>query len=66
MSMLHIIERETQWRKAQGKPEGFATLRAHKPVIAVGAEQPLDDQRMLADYFRRRDCSLLLFQLPGY
>jgi hypothetical protein len=50
--MLHIIEREIQWRKDQGKPEGFGTLRANKPVIAIGAEEPLDDQKMLADYFR--------------
>lgn len=50
--MLHILEREMEWRKKQGRPEGFDTLRAHKPVIAVGAQQPLDDQKMLADYFR--------------
>jgi hypothetical protein len=50
--MLHILEREIEWRKQQGKPEGFGTLRANKPVIAVGAEEPLDDQKMLADYFR--------------
>lgn len=53
VSMLHIIEREIQWRKEQGKPEGFDTLRAHKPIIAVGAEEPLEDQKMLADYFRK-------------
>lgn len=51
--MLHILEREMEWRKKQGRPEGFDTLRAHKPVIAVGAQQPLDDQKMLADYFRK-------------
>lgn len=50
--MLHILNREMEWRKKQGRPEGFDTLRAHKPVIAVGAQQPLDDQKMLADYFR--------------
>lgn len=51
--MLHIIEREMQWRKEQGRPEGFDALRAHKPIIAVGAEEPLEDQKMLADYFRK-------------
>jgi hypothetical protein len=50
--MLHILEREIQWRREQGKPEGFGALRAHKPVIAIGAEEPLEDQKMLADYFR--------------
>lgn len=41
-----------QWRREQGKPEGFDTLRAHPPLVALGAEDPLDDQKMLADYFR--------------
>lgn len=50
--MMHILEREMQWRREQGKPEGFGALRAHKPVVAVGAEEPLEDQKMLADYFR--------------
>lgn len=49
---MHILEREIQWRREQGKPEGFGALRAHKPVVAVGAEEPLEDQKMLADYFR--------------
>ncbi|GAM41485.1 hypothetical protein TCE0_042f14642 [Talaromyces pinophilus] len=55
VSMLHILEREMEWRKKHGRPEGFDTLRAHKPVIAVGAQQPLDDQKMLADYFHGKD-----------
>lgn len=41
------------WRKKHGKPAGFDVLRARKPIIAVGAEHPLDDQKMLADYFRK-------------
>lgn len=50
--MFHIIEREKRWRKEHGKSEGFGALSASKPVVAVGAEEPLEDQRMLADYFR--------------
>ena len=50
--MFHIIEREMQWRRENGKPEGFGALKAFKPVVAVGAEQPLRDQKKLADYFR--------------
>lgn len=60
VSMLHILEREMEWRKKQGRPEGFETLRTHKPVIAVGAQQPLDDQKMLADYFRMYCLTLLI------
>ena len=50
--MFHILEREMQWRRDNGRPEGFGSLRAHRPVLAVGAEDPLEDQKMLADYFR--------------
>lgn len=52
VSMFHILEREMQWRREQGRPEGFGALRAAPPVVAVGAEDPLEDQKMLADYFR--------------
>ena len=58
--MLHILEREMAWRKKQGRPEGFDTLRAHKPIIAVGAQEPLDDQKLLADYFRAYCISLTI------
>ena len=50
--MFHILEREMQWRREHGRPEGFGALHACRPVIAVGAEAPLEDQKMLADYFR--------------
>lgn len=61
--MFHILERETEWRRQNGKAQGFGALRAFRPVVAVGAEDPLEDQKMLADYFRmhsaivdRSDC----------
>ncbi|KAJ5937934.1 Nucleoside hydrolase [Penicillium verhagenii] len=55
VSMFHILEREIQWRRDNGKPEGYDTLRAFRPVVAVGAEDPLEDQKMLADYFHGTD-----------
>ncbi|KAJ5985819.1 hypothetical protein N7499_007889 [Penicillium canescens] len=55
VSMFHIIEQEMQWRRENGRPEGFGALRAHRPIIAVGAENPLEDQKMLADYFHGTD-----------
>ncbi|KAL4754980.1 hypothetical protein BDW72DRAFT_85568 [Aspergillus terricola var. indicus] len=55
VSMFHILEREMKWRREKGKPEGFDTLRAHPPIVALGAEDPLDDQKMLADYFHGID-----------
>lgn len=72
MSLFHWIEKEIEWRKVNGLPEGFEALRAHKPLgelwdvpwtvrrdnlieclVSVGAEEPLADQMMLADYFRK-------------
>lgn len=50
--MFHILEREIQWRRQNGRPEGFGAMHACRPVVAVGAEDPLEDQKMLADYFR--------------
>ncbi|KAJ5852512.1 Inosine/uridine-preferring nucleoside hydrolase [Penicillium soppii] len=55
VSMFHILEREMQWRRENGRPEGFGSLRAHRPILAVGAEDPLEDQKMLADYFHGTD-----------
>lgn len=51
--MFHIIEKEMEWRRSQDLPEGFETLKKTKPLVAVGANAPLGDQRIMADYFRR-------------
>jgi len=50
--MFHVIEKELNWRQEKGLLEGFETMKAFKPVVAVGAEHPLEDQLMMADYFR--------------
>ncbi|KAJ5862470.1 hypothetical protein N7455_006538 [Penicillium solitum] len=55
VSMFHILEREMQWRRENGRPEGFGSLKASRPILAVGAENPLEDQKMLADYFHGVD-----------
>ncbi|KAF2842132.1 nucleoside hydrolase [Patellaria atrata CBS 101060] len=55
ISLFHHIEKEREWRKANGRPEGFETLQACKPIVAVGADEPLADQRMMADYFHGID-----------
>jgi hypothetical protein len=61
VSMFHVLEREMQWRREQGRREGFGALRACRPVVAVGAEDPLEDQKMLADYFRMYPCHRKLY-----
>jgi inosine-uridine nucleoside N-ribohydrolase len=52
VSMFFHIEKEIEWRKSQGKPLGFDTLRKTKPVVAIGPEHPLADQMLMADFFR--------------
>lgn len=52
MSVFHFIEKEQEWRRERGLPEGFESLKARKPLVAVGASEPLGDQLMMADYFR--------------
>ncbi|KAK7534636.1 Inosine/uridine-preferring nucleoside hydrolase domain-containing protein [Phyllosticta citricarpa] len=55
VSMFHWIEKEMAWRKERGQPEGFETLRNTKPFVAVGAQEPLADQIVMADYFHGID-----------
>lgn len=55
VSLFHVIEKEIAWRKSVGRPEGFDTLRATKPIVAVGAEHPLEDETLMADYFHGID-----------
>ncbi|KAI9827490.1 MAG: hypothetical protein M1832_004840 [Thelocarpon impressellum] len=55
VSMFHVLEKEFAWRKQRGQADGFDALRAHPPIVAVGAEKPLEDQLMMADYFHGAD-----------
>lgn len=50
--MFNIIEKEMQWRKEHGRPEGFEALKTNKPLVSVGAEGPLGGQALMADYYR--------------
>ena len=52
ISVFYHIEREIAWRKSVGREPGFETLRKSKPLVAVGPEHPLDDEMLMADFFR--------------
>ncbi|KAL8793211.1 MAG: hypothetical protein Q9195_004147 [Heterodermia aff. obscurata] len=52
VSMFHVIEKEIRWREDHGRAQGFESLRKFKPLVAVGAEEPLADQIVMADYFQ--------------
>ncbi|KAL8851297.1 MAG: hypothetical protein Q9221_003827 [Calogaya cf. arnoldii] len=49
--MFHVIEKEICWRKEHGRPEGFESLKKSKPVIAVGADEPLGGELLEAAYY---------------
>lgn len=53
VALFHVLEKEIAWRKENGKPEGFEALKTYKPIVAVGAEHPLEDDELAADYFRK-------------
>ncbi len=51
--MMQVIEQEMAWRKANSRPEGFEALRACKPLVALGAEHPLEEKDLKFDHFRK-------------
>lgn len=53
--MFHALEKELLWRKKHGIPEGFGTLRKSRPLVAIGAIKPLEDQPLASDFFRELD-----------
>lgn len=55
VALFHVIEKEISWRKANGALEGFDTLKTFKPIVAVGADHPLEDELLMADYFHGID-----------
>ncbi|KAL8689584.1 MAG: hypothetical protein Q9218_004773 [Villophora microphyllina] len=55
VSMFHVIEKEMRWRKDNGRPEGFDALKRSKPIVAVGADEPLGGERMKAAYYHGAD-----------
>jgi hypothetical protein len=52
VALFHVIEKELAWRKDRGQLEGFETMKASKPIIAVGPSHPLEEEILMADYFR--------------
>ncbi|KAI9728728.1 MAG: hypothetical protein M1828_002834 [Chrysothrix sp. TS-e1954] len=55
ISLFHTVEKERAWRRKHGRPIGFPMLDQARPIVAVGAEKPLADQMMMADYFHGPD-----------
>lgn len=55
VALFHVLEKENAWRKSSGKPEGFEALRTSKPIVAVGAEHPLQEDILKSDDFHGAD-----------
>ncbi|KAM0806970.1 putative Inosine/uridine-preferring nucleoside hydrolase domain-containing protein [Seiridium cardinale] len=55
VSMFHVLDKELEWRRAQGKPEGFGSLRAYKPIVAIGPEHALEEEILMEDGFHGSD-----------
>lgn len=53
VALFHVLEKEMAWRQSNGKAEGFEAMKAHKPIVAMGAEHPLEDEELMADNFRK-------------
>lgn len=53
ISLFYHVEKEIEWRQANGQNPGFDTLRKSKPLVAVGPDHPLADQMLMADFFRK-------------
>ncbi|KAJ2967144.1 hypothetical protein NQ176_g9808 [Zarea fungicola] len=61
LGMMQVIEQEMAWRKANGRPEGFEALRACKPLVALGAEHPLEEEELKFDHFLAVIPSILVY-----
>ncbi|KAH6615063.1 Inosine/uridine-preferring nucleoside hydrolase domain-containing protein [Boeremia exigua] len=55
VTLFHYIGKERAWRESQGRPKGFETLDVRKPIVAVGATEPLAEHMMVADFFHGVD-----------
>lgn len=57
------------YRKENGLQPGFESLVACKPILAVGAATPLEDQEVMEDGFRKSWLSsspISLYERPMY
>ncbi|TKX19931.1 hypothetical protein C1H76_7815 [Elsinoe australis] len=55
ISLFYNVHQEMKWRKKNGRPEGYGAVLASKPLIAIGADHPLTDAMLMADYFHGTD-----------
>lgn len=55
ITIFHILEKELAWRISTGRHVGFEGITKFKPLVAIGADEPLQDKIESADYFHGID-----------
>lgn len=55
VALFHVLEKERAWRKSVGKETGFESLSVFKPIVAIGAKHPLEEEELAADHFHGAD-----------
>ena len=55
VSIFHILDKEIAWRKSTNRQVGFEGVTKFEPLVAVGADEPLQDKIESADYFHGID-----------
>ncbi|KAJ9660452.1 hypothetical protein H2198_002570 [Neophaeococcomyces mojaviensis] len=55
VAIFHVLDEEIKWRKSQNLPAGFEGCTKYKPLVAIGANEPLHDKSDNADYFHGTD-----------
>ncbi|KAL5092440.1 hypothetical protein Trisim1_001693 [Trichoderma cf. simile WF8] len=55
LALFHVIEKELEWRKSTGRSEGFEVMKSHKPIVALGADRPLQDEIATAEHIHGAD-----------
>ncbi|KAH8881264.1 nucleoside hydrolase [Thozetella sp. PMI_491] len=55
VALFHVLEKEMAWREAHGSSTPYESLKAYKPLIAVGPTHPLEEEELMADNFHGSD-----------
>ncbi|QYT02258.1 Nucleoside hydrolase [Trichoderma simmonsii] len=55
ISVVHGNVAEIEWRKSTGRSEGFEVMKSHKPIVALGADRPLQDEIATAEHIHGAD-----------
>lgn len=56
VAIFHVLEKELEFRKSKGMAPGFEGVTKFKPIVAIGASEPLQDLTSeSADYFHGPD-----------